>query len=71
MKILLVAILSLNWAAEAYRLKRGFESMGFNTTNDLGSLEKAIDLSKGNQITEKYSETCQTFVKERIQIKFC
>lgn len=46
MKILFVAILSLNWAAEAYRLKRGFESMGLNIANDLDSLEKTIDVSK-------------------------
>jgi len=46
MKILLVAILSLNWAAESYRLKLGLESMELNTANDLGSLEKTIDASK-------------------------
>ena len=59
MKILLVAILSLNWAAEScLNLKRGFESEGFNIANDLGSLEKTIDLSKGNQIIENCSEKC-------------
>ena len=65
MKILLVAILSLNWAAgSGPDLQRGFESEGFSIANDLGSLEKTIDLSKGNQIIENCIKNAnQTVIK--------